>query len=76
MRVNYLPDETDITFAQRIVDTVADGGMWVVPQVASAYRMNHKTKTLSLQFGDPDPEFVHRTVQVFGEIGYRVIPAS
>ena len=75
---DYQPDEDDIMWARRILNTVKDGGILVFPTTKLIYLINHREKTLLLEnphiLADEFSASVHRrSIKVFRLIGYMVL---
>lgn len=63
------PTSDDIEWTRNCINTIKDGGVWVVPASMSMFTMYKKDKQYSLM-GDPMCETNQRIMKVLVQLGY------
>lgn len=66
--MNYEPTAIDIHWARNMLAMLKDGGVMVFPATRETYRVNHRTKTVTLI--SAQDETFDKTLEVFRRVGY------
>lgn len=75
----YEPDEDDLMFAEAIIATTKQDGMWILPTTKLVYTLHHDVKVMVLTNPDrlkaDDNQLVHdRSKIVWSRLGWTVLP--
>ena len=70
--VPYEPQPSDLVWLKDLLETLKDGGIWVVPCSTSAFKINKQDKTLTLLVGNINDPTNQRTATVAEAIGWAV----
>lgn len=67
----WVPRDYDIKWTQRLIDTLKDGGMWMVPHSQNAFRFDKGMKIATLTHGGVDSLF-YQIKKVLEMLGWTV----
>jgi|688.fasta_scaffold00210_61 hypothetical protein len=65
--------QSTLDWCQWVVDSLNDGGVWMVPRSGVAFRVDKSSQTLTLVVGDAGDPDVLETRRAFACIGWEVI---
>jgi hypothetical protein len=66
--------QSTLDWCQNVVDSLNDGGVWMIPRSGVAFRVDKRAQTLTLVAGDAHDPDVPETKRVFACIGWEVNP--
>jgi hypothetical protein len=69
---NWKPSDYDIKWTQRLIDTLKDGGMWMVPKSQNVFRFDKGMKIATLTEGGVDSLF-YQIKKVLEILGWTVV---
>ena len=72
MATNWIPTDSDITWTSDLLARLNDQGTWVVPASGCGYRVDKKSKIVTVMFGVID-ETHYRICKILASLGYEVV---